>query len=54
MLGARTRGTGVYTLVHEDSERASNNADRPHSSAAARRHLPVLLIFQNTEAGATT
>ncbi len=32
MRGASSRGTGVYTLVHEDPERTSNDADRTRSS----------------------
>src|SRR5438874_262145 len=35
MLGARERGTGVYTIVHEDPERARNDAAWPRRSFAA-------------------
>jgi len=39
MRGARERGTGVYTAVHVDPERASNKADRSRSSFAGCRHV---------------
>jgi hypothetical protein len=47
MRGARERGTGVYTAVHEDPERESNEADRSRSSFAGCRHVFWMTIEGN-------
>jgi hypothetical protein len=47
MQGAREQGTGVYTAVHEDPERASNEADRSRSSFADRCQVFWMTMLGN-------